>query len=38
MPAAKRPPNFLTVDFYHHPYCGPAKAVMGMNTLWEQYR
>ena len=38
MPAAKRPPNYLAVDFYQHPNCGAANAVAEINTLWEKYR
>ncbi len=38
IPAARRPPNYLAVDFYQHPNCGAANAVAEINTLWERYR
>ena len=38
LPTTKRPPSFLFVDFYHHPYCGAADAVNELNRLWESYK
>ena len=38
MPEAKRPPNYVAVDFYQHPNCGAANAVIEINSLWESYR